>query len=415
MPVEGTLSFAGDKSISHRALMLAAIADGESTIQNLSTGEDVESTRQCLVACGINSDRQGNTVRITGGGFTDPSKTLDCGNSGTTVRLLMGLLAGQGVSARFSGDDSLSKRPMRRIIDPLSQMGAQLRSSAGSLPVELMAADLNGIEYELPVASAQVKSAVLLAGLGAEGATTIVEPLPTRDHTELMLASLGARVAREDSLTTVDRLEKPLNNFTATIPGDPSTAAFFAAAAAGLPGSKLRLENILLNERRIGFFRALEKMGAAIHYMPQGQVLGEQVGMVTVEFGKLKSIKLTAEDVPAMVDELPLLAVIATQARGETEVRGAAELRVKECDRITAICENLSAMGAEIDELDDGFRIAGPTILKSTSIKTYGDHRIAMAFTIAGLFADRPVELDEPECMAISAPEFPDQLQAVLK
>ncbi len=413
MPIRGKLTFAGDKSLSHRALMLAALAEGESTIRNLSVGQDVESTRRCLAACGIELHKNGNTVVVTGGKLQSPSQPLDCGNSGTSVRLLMGLLAGQGIYAEFTGDASLNSRPMNRIITPLTQMGARLEANDGKLPVQLKSAALKGIEYTLPMASAQVKSAVLLAGLGASGTTTVIEPVATRDHTELMLANLGADLHKSGDRITVSRLTKSLNNFNITLPGDPSTAAFFAAAAAGIPGSHLRLENVLLNERRIGFFRVLEKMGGGVKYIEKEMVLGERVGNIEVEYRSLKGAIVIPREVPGMIDELPLLAVLATQAEGRTEVHGATELRVKESDRIKAINVNLTRMGVRFEEFSDGFAVAGQAELQAAEIKTYGDHRIAMAFTIAGLFGG-PVQLDDPGCAAISAPEFFNQLKSVV-
>lgn len=409
--IKGKITFPGDKSISHRSLMFAALADGESRISNLSTGTDVQSTRECLEACGIKIKNDGNDVIVTGGKFIDPNQPLDCGNSGTTTRLFLGLLAGQGINAIFVGDDSLSSRPMNRILDPLSKMGLKSKSNNGKLPITIYKSDLTGIEYDSPVASAQVKSAVLLAGLGAIGQTSITEPILSRDHTEKMLKGLGSNISTEGLTATVFRMTAPLSPFNLTVPGDPSTAAFFAAATAIIPNSEIILNRILRNPTRIGFYGALQKMGAGMDCLEQWEDAGETIGKLKVFHQPLNAITIKKDDVPGLVDELPIIAILATQAKGKTEVRGAEELRVKECDRIHAICKNLKIMGADIEELEDGFIIHGPTQLKGGEIETFHDHRIAMAFTIAGLVSDGDIILDYPECASISYPEFYDELE----
>lgn len=413
MMLKGKLKFPGDKSISHRALILAALTDGNCQIENISTGADIESTRNCLALCGINSKRIDKTVFLTGGKLNNPKTNLDCGNSGTTARLLIGLLAGQKVSARFVGDESLSRRPMQRIIHPLEKMGVEFESSNQHLPLILRIKQLTGISYTPSVASAQVKSAILLAGLGAEGETTVTEPRPTRNHIELMLNDLGADIRAKDNSVTVLPLQRPLNSFKMTIPGDPSTAAFFAAAAVLIPNSDLILENVSANPTRTGFYAALEQMCGNIECLNQRENNGEHAGDLRIRDSQLQGISIIKNDVPGMIDEIPILAILATQAEGTTEIRGAAELRVKECDRINAICINLKRMGADIIEFDDGFDITGPTPLKSATIETFDDHRIAMAFTIAGLVANVPVELDNPDCVNISFPEFYSSLRKV--
>ena len=409
--IKGKITFPGDKSISHRSLMFAALADGESRISNLSTGTDVQSTRECLEACGIKIKNDGNDVIVTGGKFIDPNQPLDCGNSGTTTRLFLGLLAGQGINAIFVGDDSLSSRPMNRILDPLSKMGLKSKSNNGKLPITIYKSDLTGIEYDSPVASAQVKSAVLLAGLGAIGQTSITEPILSRDHTEKMLKGLGSNISTEGLTATVFRMTAPLSPFNLTVPGDPSTAAFFAAATAIIPNSEIILNRILRNPTRIGFYGALQKMGAGMDCLEQWEDAGETIGKLKVFHQPLNAITIKKDDVPGLVDELPIIAILATQAKGKTEVRDAEELRVKECDRIHAICKNLKIMGADIEELEDGFIIHGPTQLKGGEIETFHDHRIAMAFTIAGLVSDGDIILDYPECASISYPEFYDELE----
>ena len=412
MPIKGVISLPGDKSISHRALMLASLTDGECLIHNLSTGEDVETTRNCLFQCGIKSSKEGTTVHIKGGPFKTPEKALDCGNSGTSVRLLAGLLAGRGISAVFEGDESLSKRPMKRIKDPLRELGVEIESRNEYLPLKIIPHILTGITYTSPVASAQVKSSILLAGLGAVGATTVLEDVKTRDHTELMLMELGAQIAVTEKIL-IQSLQNPLNTFEMTIPGDPSSAAFFGAAAAMLPNSDITIKNILANPTRIGFFSVLEKMGAGFELMNMRKECGEWVGDIHIFSQPLNGIDITKEMVPSIIDELPIIAVLASQADSPTTVSGAEELRVKESDRIKAICQNLQSMGAEIIEKQDGFVINPVTKLHQTNIKTFGDHRIAMAFKIAGLLPSEKNTLDDENCINISFPEFSDILSQI--
>ena len=387
MAIKGEIIFPGDKSISHRALMFAALANGESRISNLSTGVDVKSTRNCLEACGIEIGNEGNEVVVNGGKFSDPTRPLDCGNSGTTTRLLLGLLAGQGINATFVGDESLSSRPMNRILDPLFQMGLKCESHDGKLPITIQNSDLNGIQYESPVASAQVKSAILLAGLGASGKTSVKEPILSRDHTEKMINGLGVDISIKGLTATVSNLSTPFSSFQFSVPGDPSTAAFFAASAALVPNSEIVLNRVLANPTRIGFFAALEKMGVGIEWLDQWDEAGERIRNIKIFHQALNSTPITIDNIPGLIDEIPVIAILATQVEGKMEIRGAEELRIKECDRIHAICKNLKTMGADIQELDDGFIINGPTPLYGAKIETFHDHRIAMAFAIAGLVA----------------------------
>ncbi len=412
--IKGELNFPGDKSISHRALMLAALCNGESRLSNLSTGADVLTTRKCLEDCGIQIRNDDEDIIVKGGRFSDPKEPLDCRNSGTTARLLLGLLSGQGINATLMGDESLTSRPMNRILNPLSQMGLKAESNNGTLPITIHQSELTGIHYESPVASAQVKSAVLLAGLGAVGKTSVTEPINSRDHTERMLKGLGAKLSVDGNSSIVSRLTSPLSAFEMTIPGDPSTAAFFAAAAALVPDSEITLNCVLANPTRTGFFSALEKLGAGMECLKQWDEAGEQVGNLKIFHQPLKAISINKQDVPRLIDEIPIFAVLATQAEGLTEVRGAEELRVKECDRIYAICSNLKRMRADIEELEDGFIINGHTPLVGTTIETFNDHRIAMAFTIAGLIADGDTNLDNPDCASISYPEFYKVLEGLI-
>ncbi len=411
MAIKGTLKLPGDKSISHRALMFGALADGESRISDLSTGTDVHSTRKCLEACGIDIRDDGDDAIVKGSLFSNPAEPLDCGNSGTTIRLLLGLLAGQGINATFIGDESLSARPMNRILDPLSQMGLKCENNDGKLPVTIYQSNLNSIEYDSPIASAQVKSAILLAGLGASGVTTVIEPVFSRDHTEKMLQGLGAEFSFNGLTATVSPLISPLESFKLSVPGDSSTGAFFAAAAAMIPGSSIIIDRILWNPTRIGFYSTLYQMGAGVDCLGQWDEAGERIGKLNVFYQSLKGVHITKEDIPGLIDELPIIAILATQAEGKTEVSGAGELRVKECDRIHAICSNLERMGADIEESQDGFIIHGPKQLNGAEIETFHDHRIAMAFTIAGLVANGDVMLDYPECASISFPEFYNKLE----
>ena len=414
IPIRGVINLPGDKSISHRALMLASLTEGECVIHNLSTGEDVETTRNCLSQCGIASSKDGTTVHIEGGPFKTPEQALDCGNSGTSIRLLMGLLAGRGISAVFAGDESLSKRPMKRIIDPLRDLGVEIESNNECLPLKITPHTLAGITYIPTIASAQVKSSILLAGLGAEGETTVRENIKTRDHTELMLIELGAQIAVTEKIV-VKSLNNPLNAFEMTIPGDPSSAAFFGAAAAMIPNSDITIKNILANPTRISFFSVLEKMGAGFELKNMSKECGEWVGDIHIFSQPLNGIDITKEMVPAIIDELPIIAVLASQADSPTNVSGAEELRVKESDRINAICFNLAKMGCEVIERKDGFIINPVNSLHHTNIKTFSDHRIAMAFTIAGLLTPERNILDDENCINISFPEFNKILDMLLQ
>ncbi len=415
MVIKGSISFPGDKSISHRALILASLCKGESSFSNLSTGMDVFSTKECLMACGINIISEKNKTIVNGGTFNDPNQKLDCGNSGTTMRLLVGLLAGQKVSATFIGDDSLSSRPMNRILSPLAEMGLKLKSKNKRLPITITKSELTGLDYESPIASAQVKSSVLLATLGSNKTTCFTEPVLSRDHTERMLKYIGADISFKNNKTFLEPLSNPLSPFNFNIPGDPSTAAFFAGAASIIPGSNITINRVLINPTRIGFFTILDKMGARIKYLKEKEEVGELIGNINIKQERLNGVRISAKEIPAIIDELPIIAIIATQAKGITKVTGAKELRMKECDRINAISKNLNDMGAKIKELDDGFIIEGPTVLKGAKIETFKDHRIAMAFSIAGLVADGNILLDYPESVKISYPEFFEQLNRVCK
>ena len=414
MLVNGSIYMPGDKSISHRALMLSSLSSGDCVIHNISTGEDVQTTRNCLLKCGIYSEIKKDKIIIKGGTFSLNRPELYCGNSGTTIRLLLGLLAGQGVSALFTGDESLSNRPMDRIINPLSKMGIVFESNNGYLPIKMIPGKLKGIDYTLPVPSAQVKSSILLAGLGAEGNTSIHESIETRDHTEIMLDHLGVDIDINTAVS-VSKLNFPLKCFNLSVPGDPSSAAFFAVLAAILPNSDILIKNILANPTRIGVFDVMKKMGVGIEWQNLHSECGELVGDLHVYSQPIHGVDITKKMVPSLIDELPIIAVLASQADSPTSVSGASELRIKESDRISTICLNLSNMGCEIIEKHDGFIINPVNKLYNTNIKTFGDHRIAMAFTIAGYVTEKVNSLDDAKCINISFPEFSKILNSIIK
>jgi len=413
MPVIGSIDLPGDKSISHRSLILAALANGESIIHNLSTGDDVKSTISCLLDCGIKSSKNNGSIYISGGKLQTPAVPLDCGNSGTTARLLVGLLVGQGIKADFIGDSSLSCRPMDRITVPLSKMGANIVSFRGKMPLSISNNPLDGINYILPFASAQVKSCIMFAALGAKSKTEIIEPIKTRDHSEIMFKSLGHDVSVFKNKISIAPLKKKFKPFELTVPGDPSSASFFAAAAAMIPNSDVTIKNISANPTRIGFFRVLEKMGGGVVWKNIHKKFGELVGDVQVYYQPLHGISISRNEIPSVIDELPIIAVLGSTADGYTVIDGAEELRVKETDRIHAVCKNLLDMGVDIIERKDGFVINGPNILQSASIESFGDHRISMAFTIAGLSAGSFNKIDDMNCVDISFPEFLDKLRSI--
>jgi 3-phosphoshikimate 1-carboxyvinyltransferase len=411
-PLRGQVTVPGDKSIGHRACMLAAIGTGASEIIGLSGGGDNQSTRRCLSAAGATFESGGaNVVRVEGRGLRGlrgPGDPLDCGNSGTTLRLLMGLLAGiPGESFTLTGDASLVRRPMERVAAPLRRLGADVVTAPGGRPpVGLRGVTLTGGRVVGAVASAQVKSAVLLAGLGARSETTYVEPIATRDHTERMFVALGlplVRVGDAWTLTPVDRV--PPHRWS--IPGDPSSAAFWCAAALLTPGSELTLPGVCLNPGRTGFLRVLERMGAEIRVEDAQMIDGEPTGTLTVRYGPLRGTTVTPDEVPDCIDELPLLALLATTADGSSEIRGAGELAVKESDRIAAMAALLRADGAHVEVHADGWTLAGGHRPMGGFIaRTYGDHRVALCAALLDAAAPAPVVLDAPEAIDVSYPGF---------
>ena len=411
--VAGELAVPGDKSIAHRALMLAALAQGESWIHGLPEGEDVLATVACLRGLGANLQRSGRTARIRGAGlssFATPHGSLDCANSGTTMRLLLGLLAGSSISATLDGDASLRRRPMDRVIEPLRSMGARIESRESRAPVFVTGTSLQGRRHTLAIPSAQVKSALLLAGLSASGPTTVVEPTPTRDHTERLLRAMGTDVGATADGVVVRPSHQPLRPIELAIPGDFSSAAFWMAAAALRPGWSVIVGDVGLNPTRTAFLALLRSMGAEVKVEgPSGDI--EPRGMVTVTGQHLRATALGAADVAAAIDEIPALLVLATQAEGVTTIDGAGELRVKESDRIATMAEGLRRMGAIVEERPDGVSIKGPTALRGATVESHGDHRVAMALTVAALVASGPTTIEDADCVAVSYPNFFPQLQ----
>jgi 3-phosphoshikimate 1-carboxyvinyltransferase len=406
--------------------MVAAIASGVSHINNYSTSADCAATLSCLEKLGVQIERHASDILIHGAGLDGLSAfngPLDCGNSGTTMRLLTGILAGHDFVSSLSGDESLRSRPMQRIIEPLEMMGAEISSSDGRAPLRIRGATLKPIDYELLTASAQVKSCILLAGLHAEGRTTVIENEVTRDHTERMLAWFGApvetgRAERESARFAAVTGPAQLQARDVSIPGDISSAAYFVAAAALLPGSSLQIDDAGINPTRIGFLDQLRSMGFEIAVMMEREDSNEPRGDILVRASSpnIKTpFRIDGAIIPQLIDELPLLAVVGSQIEGGVEIRDAKELRVKESDRIASTVAGLRSMGCEVEEFDDGLRVDGPTKLRAAKIDPRGDHRIAMAFTVAALIAEGDSEIDDADCVAVSFPGFFDLLESVVQ
>ena len=426
-PLRGTIRVPGDKSISHRSIMLGALAVGETRVTGLLEGEDVLATAAAMRAMGAEVERTGSGEwRVHGvgvGALLQPGQALDMGNSGTSTRLLMGLIASHGITASFIGDASLSKRPMGRVIEPLSRMGADFTASpGGTLPLMLRGAcPAVPIEYRLPVASAQVKSAVLLAGLNTPGVTTVIEPIPTRDHSERMLRGFGAEltVDVESDGTRVIRIrgEADLKPQVIEVPGDPSSAAFFMVAALVVPGSDLIIENVGLNPTRAGLVEVLRAMGGSIEELNAREVGGEPVADLRVRHSQLKGIAVDPALAPSMIDEFPVLFVAAALAEGTTVTTGLDELRVKESDRLSVMAQALSAAGVRLSEQEDGLTIEGtggdPLPGTASAIATHLDHRIAMSMAVAGLASRAGVEVDDTRPIATSFPQFEALLEGL--
>jgi 3-phosphoshikimate 1-carboxyvinyltransferase len=405
----GSVRMPGDKSISHRYAMLGAIAEGATEINFFARSADCNSTLGCLAGLGVALDRREDTVTVQGvglKGLNPPAADLDAGNSGSTMRMLAGILAAQPFGSRLTGDASLSRRPMQRIIEPLTRMGARITATEGGRPpLEIEGGALEAIHYRLPVASAQVKSAVLLAGLYANGATTVEEPAATRDHTEIALEQFGAAIERQVRTASVAG-GVTLRGQKLYVPGDFSSAAFFIAAALALSDSNLVIQNVGLNPTRAALLDLLVPMGGSVKVLNLDLVNGELIGDLHVESSELQGGEIEPGSVPGLIDELPVLAVLGTRMEHGISFHGAAELRVKESDRLSAVACNLRRMGAEVEEWPDGLRIPGGQKLRGAEIETYGDHRIAMAFAVAGLMAEGATTILESGCVDISFPGF---------
>jgi len=419
-PIKVNLEVNGDKSISHRALIFFSLANGKSEITGLSKGVDVQSTKKVLTQLGVEIHQEDEKTVVRSKGLKDfrqPDEPLDAGNSGTTIRLMTGLLSGLPFPTEITGDKSLQKRPMHRIVEPLSQMGAKISSSPDeTAPLKIEPSALHGIDYTLPVASAQVKSAIILAGLQVQSGETIVrEKTLSRRHTELMLQSFGAPVHVDGSVVRVQKLDEPLKSLNISVPGDPSSAAFWATAAAIIPDSSVVLKNICLSPERIGFFTILREFGLKIT-LEEKSITPEPSGDIRVVYSQFSDIEILKEHIPSMVDEVPLIAVIGAFNTGhKTVVRGAQELRVKESDRISAIVHNLIQMGVPVKEFEDGFDISPNSKPTGGNFKSFGDHRIAMAFSIAALGAEGESTLDDAEIASISYPEFWEHFEMLRK
>jgi len=417
--IDGHIAVPGDKSVSHRALLIGALTEGETRVSNWGRSGDTESTLGVVRALGVQVNEEDVDTLVVSGvglrGLRPPEAPLDCGNAGTLVRLVAGILAFQDGRFELIGDESLSRRPMGRIVDPLTEMGASIDSNEGCLPLAVEGGALTGIEYTLPVASAQVKSAIVLAGLGAQGKTTVHEPQATRDHTELMLAAAGARITRRQGSVTVEpggTLSLP----EVFVPGDVSSAAPFLAAAALLPGSTLTVHDIGLNPLRTGFLDVLERMGARVGFLNRRNIAGEAIGDVEVTGGELVATTIGAAEVPRLVDELPLVALLAGMAHGVTTVTGAEELRAKESDRIDTVTTALRAIGIHIEARPDGFVVRGvPARPRGGSIDAGGDHRIAMLGAVAGTVSQDGVRLAGAESASVSFPGFYDLLADLVR
>lgn len=416
--IAGQLRLPGDKSISHRVALIAALSEFSSEISNFSTAADCASTLSCLRELGISIEHEQDKVVFAGGEeLSSPGRPLDCGNSGSTLRILAGVLAGHDLTAELTGDASLSSRPMRRIIEPLEMMGAKIESNEGKAPLKVHGSSrLNPITYKLPVASAQVKSAILFAGLSATGRTTVIETSPSRDHTERLFNGYGIPVTTnlDHSVTLWSQggfLGGPM-----TIPGDISSAAYFVAAAMLLPDSQLTIEGVGLNPTRAAFISVLTAWGADISTSDLQTERNEPYGTINVRgvlTGTATDRILSGSMIPSLIDELPLLAVVGSQIEGGIQIRDAAELRHKESDRLAATAANLRAMGADVEEFEDGLAVSGPTQLRGAVIDSHGDHRIAMAFSVAAMIADGETEIAGAECVSVSFPEFFTLLESV--
>jgi 3-phosphoshikimate 1-carboxyvinyltransferase len=413
-PLTGAITVPGDKSVSHRSLLLGALAEGETRVTGLLDAEDVHSTRRAVERLGATVRTEGSEVVVTpAGALREPEDVIDCGNSGTSLRLLAGVLAGLPGLSVLTGDASLRRRPVRRVIDPLRRMGADLSARDGDRvpPLVIRGRPLTATHHDLAVASAQVKSAILLAGLRADGVTSVTEPERSRDHTERMLRGMGVPVT-VDGLTVSVEPSRPRGT-RVDVPGDISSAAFFLCGAAALPGSRVTVRNLGTNPTRTGLLEVLRAMGAGVTLASEREIAGEPRADVTVTAARLQATEIRGELIPRLIDELPVIMVMATQAHGTTVIRDARELRVKESDRLAAMGGTLAAAGAKLELFEDGCAITGPTRLKGVTVETRLDHRIAMSMAVAQLFAGQPVVLDDVACVATSFPSFFERLDSL--
>jgi 3-phosphoshikimate 1-carboxyvinyltransferase len=416
-PLHGEISVPGDKSIAHRAVIFGSIAQGPTRIFNLSGGDDNSRTVRALRQMGVAIGRDDNALSIEGKGWQGlhaPGQAVDCGNSGTTMRLMSGLLAGRPFHSELDGDGSLRQRPMQRVIDPLRQMGAKINSKSGNglAPLEIDGGGLHGIHYPMPIASAQVKSAILLAALQANGTTTVAEPQPSRDHTEVMIRGFGGTLSVNGQLISLNGGQNLVGQ-EVRIPGDISSAAFFLVAAALVPGSELTIQNVGCNPTRDGVSEILRRMGAAIEKFNERVTAGERVADFRVRGGKLHGVEIGPEWVARTIDEYPILAIAAAVAEGTTVFSDVKELRYKESDRIAAMTEGLRSLGVQVDEREDGMTIHGGRGFKGGAVRSFADHRVAMSFAIAGLLSDGGVAIDDARCADISFPTFFELLEKI--
>jgi 3-phosphoshikimate 1-carboxyvinyltransferase len=414
-PLRGEIFVPGDKSIAHRAVMLASVARGRSRIFNLSGGEDNSRTVRAFRQLGVEIFRSGEALCIEGKGWEGlraPEQVIDCGNSGTTMRLMAGLLSGRRFLSKLDGDDSLRQRPMQRIIDPLRLMGARIASAAGNglAPLEIQGGDLQGIHYRMPIASAQVKSAILLAALQASGTTALEEPVTSRDHTEVMLRGFGCRVETADRSVTLAGGQNLVAQ-DVRIPGDLSSAAFFLVAAATVPDSEIVIRDVGCNPTRAGVIEILRRMGANVEVLNERAEAGERVADIRARGASLEGIHVEPELAARTIDEYPVLSIAAALARGVTTFSGVKELRYKESDRIAAMTEGLRRLGVKVDEREDGMTIYGGGRLRGAAVRSFADHRVAMSFAVAALSSAGAIEIDDARCADISFPTFFDLME----
>jgi len=415
--LKGEITVPGDKSISHRGIMFGSIAKGTTEITGFLNSADCNSTMSCFQNMGIHIEKKNDIVVVHGNGLhglSAPTSPLDAGNSGTTVRLMSGILSGQNFTSVITGDASIQKRPMKRIMDPLSQMGANIHSvhNNNCAPLSITGSALHGINYNSPTASAQVKSSILLAGLYADGKTTVTEPETSRNHSEIMLQAFGATLFTEGKSVTISPTEE-LFGQQVVVPGDISSAAYFIAAGLITPNSEILIKNVGINPTRDGILRVAKAMGGNITLLNKKTICGEKIADILVKSSELSATEVSGEIIPTLIDELPVIAIMAACAKGTTVVKDAAELKVKECNRIDAVTTNLKAMGGDITATDDGFIIEGEKTLTGANIKTYHDHRIAMSFAVASLVAEGTTTILNPECVTISYPNFYMDLESL--